>query len=239
MKTPVKWTEAYDRIRAYLAGGECHASRPIDLIELGLDGASPDVTKALGFLVTEGVLCVRRGRYHVLGKPARSSRRTSFFSDYKRARRIPSVRTLSLDIVPVDEIEEDIAPLFRLSSTPLVIRHYHIQEIDDVPYALALSYLPHDILEGVYSRLKDSGIDLYAMMADVGYKPTRKRETLCVDVPTHHERNLLKLDGLDRVMVVRIDGVVSSKDRIVEVCKLCDRADLYEFTYDVELAEPT
>jgi DNA-binding GntR family transcriptional regulator len=238
MKPAVEWPEAYDRIRAHLANGESHASRAIDLVALGLDEKSPEVAKALAFLGSEGVIVARRGKFYTASKPARSSRRTSFFSDYQRARRIPSVKTLSLDIVPVDDLEEELIGLFRLSNTELVIRHYHIQQIDAVPYALALSYLPHDIFGSLYSRLENSGTDLYHMMAEVGYRPTKKRETLYVDAPTQDERKLLALDGLDRVMIMRIDGVVSAGDRIVEVCKLCDRADLYEFTYEVPLIVP-
>jgi DNA-binding GntR family transcriptional regulator len=239
MNSAVDWPEAYDRIRSYLANGESHASRPIDLMALGLNATSPGVVKALGFHSAEGVIVARRGRFYTTSKPARSSRRTSFFSDYRRARRVPSVQTLGLDIVPVDELADDLIPLFRLTNTQLVICHYHIQKIDDIPYALALSYLPHDILGGLYSRLKDSNTDLYSMMAEFGYAPAKKRETLYVDVPTQDERSLLALDGLDRVMVLRIDGVVSSNDRIVEVCKLGDRADLYEITYEVELSKST
>src|SRR5262249_28125359 len=121
----------------------------------------------------------------------------------------------------------------------LVIRHHHVQKIDGIPYAVALSYLPYDILGSLYSQMRDACTDLYLMMTEAGYEPTRKRETLRVDVPTREERKLLSLEGLDRVMVVRLDGVVWSGDRIVEVCKLCDRADLYEFTYEVALVPPT
>jgi DNA-binding GntR family transcriptional regulator len=236
MKPAVEWSEAYDRIRAHLANGESHAKRPIDLAALSLDEKSPEVIKALRFLQAEGVIVTRQGKFYTASKPARSSRRTSFFSDYQRARRIPSVKTLTLDIVSVDDLEEELSALFRLTNTELVIRHYHAQQIDSIPYALALSYLPHDIFASLYARLKDSNTDLYHMMTEVGHKPTKKHETLYVDAPTQDERKLLELDGLDRVMIVRIDGVVSANDRIVEVCKLCDRADLYEFTYEVPLA---
>lgn len=115
----------------------------------------------------------------------------------------------------------------------MVIHHHHVQSVDGIPHAICDSFIPYDCFASVYDRIEDPELDLFDLMAECSLRPDRKREALRVDVPSQAEREFLGIERLSRVMVVRLDCIVWSGDRVVEVCELVDRADLYEFTYEV------
>lgn len=226
---------AYDALRRQVLSGNCHAAAPIDLAALQLDSASQEVRSALAYLSAEGLLEVRDGGVFIMDKPARSIRSTGFVGDYSRVGRKPTKRTLSVNLLPVRRVEERFRSPFEEAGVKMVARHLHVQTVDDVPHAICDSYIPFEPFEAIYDRLGESQHDLFDLMAECSLRPDRKREVLRVDVPTQRERELLSIEDLSRVMVVRLDCVVWSQGRVVEVCELVDRADLYEFTYEVAI----
>jgi DNA-binding GntR family transcriptional regulator len=137
----------------------------------------------------------------------------------------PSVRTLRLEVFPTSQICPE-ARLYLPNIEELWIRHYHVQLINHIPYALADSYIPHQKFSSLIPVLRNTTVDLYKLMANLG---------LFIDMPTLEEREYLEILELMRVQVMRIDTRVWSDESLIEVCILCDRADLYEFNYTVDM----
>lgn len=216
--------------------GTCHAAEGLCLEELGLDPVSSEVQTALSYLEAEG-LVVRRGSSVFLAeKPARSKRSTGFIDDYAKSGRKPLIRSLELDIIPRAKVPEAFSEHLEAIESDLFIRHHNVQIVDATPHAICTSFIPYEFFGCIYPNLENSEQDLFSLMRECGYAPDRKREALRFDFPTQPERDLLEIGHLNRVMIVRLDCVVWSGDRIVELCELVDRADLYEFVYEVPVS---
>jgi DNA-binding GntR family transcriptional regulator len=167
----------------------------------------------------------------------RSKRDVGFITDYTAAGRSPSIHTLTLEVIPVAQVRPEAQKYLPYGDQELMIRHLNVQSVDGIPHAISDSYIPHHYFSSLLPHLRDTSIDLYKHMKELGYPVTHKKECLHVDMPTLYERRLLQLIDLLRVQIVRLDCRVWSGDKLVEVCLLCDRADLYEFHYDIPMTE--
>lgn len=229
---PVDVFEVYDEFRSNLLAGAYLAEEVIDGTSLSLACTNDLVRQALEMLRDEGLVSESRpGVFAVAEARARSARRASFRADYADQGRSPTVRTLSLDIVSTEEVQDEVRSLCQAEQ--LVIRHHSIQSVDGVPHAIAESYVPYELLGSQYRNLRDGKEDVYDILNRLGKQPSHKRESLWVDTPSVEERKGLQLQNLPGVRVVRLSCAVWDHDVLLEVCRLTDRADLYEFIYDV------
>lgn len=203
--------------------------------EIGIDISSKDTVQAINFLIAEGLLKQKNNQITSTPIPARSKRNVGFIEDYASEGRKPRIKTINLEVIRVSQVKEKAKKYIPFNDDELIIRHFHVQYIDNIPYAIADSYIPHKIFYSLLPKLKNTSIDLFSLMGQLGYYPTSKNELLSVDMPSLLERELLDIIELIRIQVVRLDCQVWSNSTLVEVCLLCDRADLYEFNYTVKM----
>lgn len=234
-----QWLVFYQALRGGIISGRINSSHQLALLELkqqlNLELTPAQEQEVINFLIAEGLIKRHQNQIMVTPLPARSRRDTGFIEDYRRANRQPTIQTLRLEVLPIQQIPEAAQHYIVNGTDELWIRHYHVQLIDGLPYALADSYIPHRLFNSLVPVLRHSSTDLFRLMGDVGYPPTIKEERLYIDMPTLAEREALQMLDLMRVQVMRLECQVWSDATLVEVCLLCDRADLYEFNYRVEL----
>jgi DNA-binding GntR family transcriptional regulator len=189
--------------------------------------------RGMEMLLDEGLVLphARPGTFEIAARLARSDRDTSFTTDYRLQGRRPEITTIDLTIVS----SEDGPDLQEFFGDRTLIRHRHVQAVDGVPHAIADSFVPFQYLEGSYSQLRNGRSDLWELLEAAGVPPTRKREALAFDTPNGEERRLLDIESTPAVKVVRLDCRVWSGDIPVEFCRLVDRADLYQFIYEVDI----
>ena len=213
------WCELYDEIKALIKRGALRAEADMSL-DAVLPGADPEnFRKAIDRLVDEGVLLRASDDRVVVTQPrARSRRGASFQEDYLDQGRSPTIRRISLAMIPVDDAPELVRQIFHRHS--MLVRHYHVQSVDGVPHALADSFVPYDIVSSQWQEIKSGSYDLFAVLATAGHPVTRKEETLYVDTPTLQEHIDLGIETMPSVSVVRLDCALYSGQHPVEVCLL-------------------
>ena len=232
--SPFAWCELYDEIKALIKSGALRAEADMAVEAVSPNADPEDFRKAIDRLVDEGVLLrTSPERVVVAQARARSRRGASFQGDYRDQGRSPTIRTIELELVPTD----DAPPLVHQTFAPgsMLVRHHHVQSVDGIPHAIAESYVPYDIVRGQWQDIRSGNYDLFEVLSAAKHPVTRKQETLYVDSPTFQERIELGIETMPSVSVVRLDCILYSRQTPVEVCLLCDRADLYEFNYVVEL----
>jgi DNA-binding GntR family transcriptional regulator len=232
------WLLFYEALRKDIISGNIKPECPLAFHELGqtanLDLSLEEKHQAINFLIAEGLIKQQQNRLTFSAPPARSRRDTGFIEDHLASGHIPSVRTLRLEVFPASQICPEVR-VYLPHTEELWIRHYHVQLIDNIPYALADSYIPHREFTSLIPSLRNATVDLYKLMSNLGYHATKKKERLFIDMPTLEEREYLEILELMRVQVMRLDTRVWSNESLIEVCLLCDRADLYEFNYTVDM----
>jgi DNA-binding GntR family transcriptional regulator len=233
-----KWKVFYEALREKIIKGEIKADNHSAYLklknQLNLNLSQEQEQEAINYLIAEGLIQFQKNKLAFTPPPARSRRDTGFLEDHKSDSRQPSIRTITLEVLTVAQIS-DLAKRYISNNDELWIHHYHIQLIDNIPYALADSYIPHRLFRNLIPALSHTSIDLYSLMSEAGYPPTSKEERLYIDMPTLPEREDLQILEKMRIQVVRLDSRVWSEKTLVEVCLLCDRADLYEFNYRVAI----
>jgi DNA-binding GntR family transcriptional regulator len=232
------WLLFYEALRKGIISGKVQPEYPLSFQELrqnvNLNLSLEEEHQAINFLIAEGLIKQQHNRLTFSAPPARSRRDTGFIEDHLASGHKPSVRTLRLEVFPTSQICPE-ARVYLPNTEELWIRHYHVQLIDNIPYALADSYIPHQEFTSLIPFLRNTTVDLYKLMANLGYHATKKEERLFIDMPTLEEREYLEILELMRVQVMRLDTRVWSDESLIEVCILCDRADLYEFNYTVDM----
>jgi DNA-binding GntR family transcriptional regulator len=235
----VEWLIFYENLRQKIVSGIIKSDQEISIEaitkEMGIKISSESLMQAIDFLIAEGLVKQKNNQITTIPIPVRSERDVGFIEDYSIEGRHPRIETQRLEVIPVSQVKKEARKYIPLEENDLLIHHYHVQIIDDIPYAIADSYIPHKYFESLLPKLRNSSIDLFYSMKSLGYPPTHKQESLYVDMPTLLERELLKIIELMRVQVVRLDCQVWSNSTLVEVCLLCDRADLYEFKYNINI----
>lgn len=191
---------------------------------------------AVNYLIAEGIIDVNQVKSEKIKSLTRSSRDVGFISDYSDKGRCPEIKTITLELVSIDQINDEIKQYIISQDELLYIHHYHLQLVDNIPHALADTYIPYSLFKDLFPVLRNSAIDLYILMKKLGYPVTRKEERLYVDMPTPKEQKFLELLDNKQQQVVRLDCRVWSNSTLVEICILCDRGDLYEFNYNVSMS---
>lgn len=232
------WLLFYEALRKKITSGKVHSDHTLCIQKIKqvekLDLSPEDEQQAISFLIAEGLMKQQNEHLMFNAPLARSRRDTGFFDDYTAVGRKPSIKTLILEVFPASQIQSEARAYFQ-NLDELLIRHYHIQLIDNIPYALADSYIPYQQFKSLIPVLRNTTVDLFKLMTKLGYKPIKKEERLYIDMPTLEEREHLNILELLRVQVMRLECRVWSERGLVEVCFLCDRADLYEFNYTVDM----
>ena len=234
-----EWLLFYEKLREKIVSGVIKSDKEISIetikSEIDINISRKNFLQVVDFLIAEGLLKLKNDKITTTLVPARSKRNVGFINDYLSVGRKPRIETHCLEVIPVFQVNSKAKKLIPLDENELLIRHYHVQFIDDIPCAIADSYIPHKYFVELLPKLKNTSVDLFTLMGSLGYAPTRKEESLHVDMPTLLERKLLRIIELMRVQVVRLNCQVWSNSTLVEVCLLCDRADLYEFHYNVDI----
>ena len=229
---PKSWLKVCDQIREAIESGRLFAESELKKETVTPNADNSEFDRALNFLANEGLLLRGSGNRFIVAKPrARSRRSASFQRDYSAQNRKPTRNTLELKILPLKEAPELVRA--QLESSPILVRHHHVQIVDDIPHAIADSYVPYDILGERFGELKER--DVFDLLGEVGHPVTHKEERLHVDTPSLPERELLGMVEMPTLPVIRLYCIVWSKETVVEVCLLCDRADLYEFQYPYKI----
>lgn len=231
----MSYFDVYDVIRERITSGEYPAESRLTTegLQRELCCDPDDVERGLEMLVDEALLCAgaAAGEFRIAAARARSKRQASFAADYASQGRAPTIRTVELSVVASDN-DDDLRDFF---GSKTLIRHLHVQSVDGIPHAIAESFVPLAYLDGVHQQLTDGAADLWDLLAAAGVPPTRKRESFLFDAPTPRERELLEIVNTPGVRVVRLDCVLWSDQKPVELCRLVDRADLYQFVYEVDI----
>lgn len=232
------WLLYYEELRKGIINGEVQSDNPLSFQELrqnvNLNLSPEEESQAINFLIAEGLIKQKHNHLTFNAPHARSRRDTGFIEDHTASGLRPSVKTLRLEVFPTSQICQE-AKIYLPNTEELWIRHYNIQLIDNIPYALADSYIPYQEFSSLIPLLRNATVDLYKLMESLGHSATKKKERLFIDMPTLEEREYLDILELMRVQVMRIDTRVWSNENLIEVCLLCDRADLYEFNYTVDM----
>ena len=222
------WLRVCDQIREAIVSGELFAETELSRQSVAPRANEADYARALRFLANEGLLHLGpAGRFTVAKPRARSKRSASFEGDYSGQGRKPTRTTFELRILPLAEAPEFARA--KLHASPILVRHHHLQIVDTIPHAIADSYLPYEILGQRYEDLRKRGT--FDLLDELEYPVTHKEEKLHVDTPSLVEREYLGIVDMPTLPVIRLDCTAWSQDTVVEVCLLCDRADLYEFHY--------
>lgn len=232
----MRWFKLYDELRSKIKSGLLRAETELDKNLVAPHADESDFQRVIERLADEGLLQRNDHDALTVAKPrARSRRSASFFEDYSDQGRSPAARTLSLEIVPLEDSPAFVQDALAQTDYSMLIRHHHVQCVDDIPHAIADSYIPYDLIRSEWKNIKDGESDLHKTLSDLGYAVTAKQETLYVDWPSADERLHLDIAAMPGLPVVRLDCIVWAQEAIVEVCLLCDRSDLYEFTYRVQI----
>lgn len=201
-----------------------------------LDCSTESLKLAVNYLIAEGIIDIGQDKKEKIKNLTRSNRDVGFISDYSNEGRCPEIKSIVLELISVDQIKQEIKQYIRNHDELLYIHHYHLQLVDGIPHALADSYIPYSLFRDIFPVLRDSALELYLLMKNLGYPVTRKEERLYVDMPTPQEQKYLELLHNKQQQVVRLDCRVWSNSTLVEICLLCDRGDLYEFNYNVSMS---
>ncbi|MBZ0224045.1 MAG: GntR family transcriptional regulator [Dokdonella sp.] len=232
--TSITWFELYDELRSKIKSGELRAEADLEKSTIASHASDIDYRRAIDRLIDEGLLHKSSSDELTVSRVrARSRRSASFQEDYAAQGRSPTTRTIALTLVPLGDAPTFVQETLRDTACSMLMRHYHLQCVDGVPHALADSYVPYELVGTKWKDIQTGNHDVFAVLSDLGMVVTEKQEKLYVDAPTLSEREQLGMLSMPGLQVVRLDCVVWSGDKIVEVCLLCDRADLYEFTYRV------
>lgn len=233
-KAPSQVQQTYDTIKSNINNFLYEPSMRIDIEALKKNFSESDIDKALYYLTLENKV-EKKGEMFFQKLPhARSQRKASFDEDYKSSKRKPSCDILDLRILPISTIPEDAQAAFS-GTSDLVLFYKTLQKVDLIPHAISSSFIPHDSFPGLYEKLSLGHTDYFEVFKQSGFEATNRKESLHVDIPRKEERELLELQGLDRINVVRIQGCVFSGEKLIEYYYLCDRADLYVFNYEVSI----
>lgn len=232
-----EWSLAYQELRSILASKYICLESVDDFEsiakEFNLNYSIDAIKIAIRFLISEGIIDTKYNAEEKIKTLTRSNRDVGFISDYSNESRSPIIKTIVLELISADKIQKNVQQYINIQHSPLFIHHYHLQLVDNIPHALADSYIPYNLFKDIFSILRDSSVDLFILMKELGYPVTHKAERVYVDMPTPQEQKYLDLLHNKHQQVVRLDCRVWSKSSLVEVCLLCDRADLYEFNYEI------
>jgi len=190
------------------------------------------VRQALGGLVNEGLLEIRRGLGTYVRAAAMEHRLGGFYSysrEIERHGMRPGTRVRSLRVEPATP---RVAAALRLKPGAPVVALGRVRLADDEPLVTETSYLPAERFPGL-ERVDFSRRSLYeTLTTDHGVRPVRARESFEPVLMDAEEADAL--DGDAGGPALRVEHTTFDPEgRVIEFCRSTVRADRYH--YSVEL----
>lgn len=184
------------------------------------------VRKALGVLLTEGVIRRRQGsRTEVTARVEKSLARLSSFSEDMESRGFsPGCIWISREIAFPKPGE---AMALGLGPNASILRLRRVRTADDVPIAVETAAVPTSIL-GSPSLVEDS---LYQALDAVGLLPQRAVQRMQAGLADATDRMHLSLE--DNASLLIVERRCFHGDRVVEFTQTRYRGDVYDFVLEL------
>ncbi|TCS93488.1 GntR family transcriptional regulator [Hazenella coriacea] len=226
-----KWKEIYQVLKQRIVTGEYQAGQEFPtnfelMKEFEVHAATiQNSVNALirdGYIASAGSTNIRRTVCDLNTFPVR---RGGFRDEHSKGTK----EVLQMEIIQ----DASLLPENESQLKPPVLYYYTRQWKDDQVVAISESFIPQCIpLDKLKEELQAPEARLYETMKSFGQKPNVCVETLVAATPTSDEQEKLQLD--EPTPVVRITRkVYDHKNKLLEYCKLTDRADCYQYTYRV------
>jgi GntR family transcriptional regulator len=224
-----------ERLREGIRNGELRpgaqvAPEPELMAEYGVSRAT--VRQALGGLIAEGLLEIRRGRGTYVTAPRFEHTIGGFYSFSREIERhglTPGTRVLDLRIQPAGEV---VAEALGVPVATSVVALRRLRLAGDDPLVVETSHLPAARFPGLEEvdfgrvRLYDTLLNRY------GCRPTRAKETFEPILLTADEASLLdQRRGEPALRVERI--AFDQDDHPIEFCRSTVRGDRYRYSLEL------
>lgn len=225
-------------LRAQVERGDLEAGTRIEpeqelMARYGVSRAT--VRQALGGLIAEGLLEIRRGLgTYVRARPMEHALGGfyTFSREIERHGMTPGTRVLGVGVEPADE---RVASVLGLAPGTPVVALSRLRLANDQPVVAETSWLPAARFPGLEGFDFDR-VRLYdTLIGSYGVRPVRAHEAFEPVLLTGAEANLLDRRRGDPALRVE-RSAYDADGRILEYCRSTVRSDRYR--YSVELREP-
>lgn len=232
-----RWQDIYQVLRdrivntEYAPGSEFPTN--LELMK-EFESHSSTIQNAVNNLIRDGLIFSQgsnSNRRRVRPIPYRSSRKGDFVEEHGD----PGKEVL-IDIKIVYEDEELPVDIAREFKAP-VLYYKTKQYRDNILVAVTESFIPDVLpLKELRTMLKEPDAMIYDCMKKLGSDPVDCQENLVASLASTVESEELELPKHSSIPIVRITRKAFEADgKLVQICKLIDRADCYEFEYKFPL----
>jgi GntR family transcriptional regulator len=219
-----------DRIKGGIVrSGDRIETEPELMARYGVSRAT--VRQALGQLVAEGYLEIRRGLGTYVAAPKLEQGLLRFYSfsrEMERAGRRPGTRVLGVATEPASDA---VAAALQLPPGARVVVLHRLRLVDEEPLIVETSYLPADRFPGLAERDFDRRRLYDVLGADYASRPTRAHEEFEPVLLTDQEADLLGKHAGDPALLV--ERTAYEGEAAVEFCRSIVRGDRCRYFVDL------
>lgn len=190
------------------------------------------VRQALAQLEKEGFLYRKQGKGTFVTTPKleqRLSRFYSFSEEIKKMGLEPSTIVIDFSLI---QANEDISSRLNIKPESLVFAIKRLRLADNEPFAIEISYIPHDIASGITRKeIEENG--LYATLRDnYGIVPKQAVESFEAVLMGNEEAKYLKAGS--KAPALRLERSTYANSKLVEYCVSIIRGDKYKYKITLE-----